>query len=38
VKFEWPRTAAVLEKIAAGFDVEASFHDQQVELTDWSYQ
>lgn len=37
VKFEWPRTAALLERIARSFEDTAKFHDEHAELTDWSY-
>ena len=32
---EWPRTAAVLERIAADYEVEARTHDYSAEQVDW---
>jgi len=37
MKFEWPRTAALLEKVARSFENSAKYHDEHAELTDWSY-
>lgn len=37
LKFEWPRTAALLERVARSFEDEARFHDEHAELTDWTY-
>ena len=32
---EWPRTAAVLERIASYYDTEAKTHDERAEQVDW---
>jgi hypothetical protein len=37
VKFKWPRTAALLERIALSFDENAKDHVENAEFTDWSY-
>lgn len=37
VKFEWPRTASLLERIASSFDESARLHDENAERTQWSY-
>jgi transcriptional regulator with XRE-family HTH domain len=37
LKFEWPRTASLLERIACSFEETARFHDEHAEFTDWTY-
>jgi hypothetical protein len=37
VKFEWPRTASLLDRIASSFDDSARHHDDNAERTQWSY-
>lgn len=37
VKFEWPRTGALLERIALSFEDSATVHDDDAEFTDWAY-
>ncbi len=34
---EWPRTSAMLERIARGFEEAAKRHDDDAERTDWSF-
>ncbi|MGE6699623.1 helix-turn-helix domain-containing protein [Hyphomonas sp. NPDC076900] len=35
IALEWPRTAALLERIAADYEQEARMHDRQAERLDW---
>lgn len=37
IKFNWPHTASVLERIAASFEDTARHFDENAEHTDWSY-
>lgn len=37
LKFEWPRTASLLERIARSFEETAKYHDEHAEFTDWEY-
>jgi hypothetical protein len=34
---EWPRTSALLERIARSFEDDAKVYDSDAQLTDWSY-
>lgn len=34
---EWPRTSALLERIAKSFEDDAKIYDSDAQLTDWSY-
>lgn len=35
-ELEWPRTSALLERIAKSFEEHGQWHDQDAERTDWS--
>jgi hypothetical protein len=35
-QLEWPRTSALLERIAQSFEEHGQWHDQNAERTDWS--
>lgn len=35
-ELEWPRTAALLERVARTFEEHGQWHDQNAERTDWS--
>jgi len=37
LKFEWPRTASLLERIADSFEESAKHFDQHAEFIDWTY-
>lgn len=34
---EWPRTSALLERIAGSYEEHGEWHDQNAERTDWSF-
>ena len=36
VALTWPRTGALLERIAQNFEESAQWHDQDAERTDWA--
>jgi len=37
LRFEWPQTASLLDRIAASFEDTARHFDENAEHTDWSY-
>jgi transcriptional regulator with XRE-family HTH domain len=37
ISIDWPRTSALLERIARSFEDDAKIHDNDAQLTDWSY-